>query len=75
LPGAFTHELQEAPQAYAKMMVAIDFMVGPAVEIVIAGPIEDKGTKNMLQKIYCHFVPNMMPYIFNCHVFVVVAFL
>lgn len=55
---AFSGEIQEMPQAYPQMLCAIDFMVGPSLEIVIAGNPKAADTEQMLRKLYRAFVPN-----------------
>jgi uncharacterized protein YyaL (SSP411 family) len=55
---AFSREIIQAPQAYTQMLCALDFLVGPPMEIVIAGDLQAADTKHMLEKLYSAFVPN-----------------
>ena len=55
---AFSREIRDTPQAYTQMLSALDFMVGPAAELVIAGDLQDQNTERLLKKLYTSFVPN-----------------
>ncbi len=58
--AVFAHEISRVPSAYAQMLIAYDFFVGPVKEIVIVpGSKEDNGTVlNMIQHVYARFLPN-----------------
>ena len=58
LSRAFSKNVRNAPSAYAQLMVAVDFAVGPSYEVVIAGDQQDVDTKKMLQAIHWKFIPN-----------------
>ncbi len=55
---AFSREIDNAPSAYPQMLIALDFALGPVKEIVIAGDVQEAGTKDMLREIYKRFLPN-----------------
>ncbi|MCQ9208585.1 MAG: thioredoxin domain-containing protein [Omnitrophica bacterium] len=55
---AFSNQISQMPHAYPQMLIALDFALGPAKEIVIAGERESKDTKQMLHAIYQRFIPN-----------------
>ena len=55
---AFSRQIQEAPQAYTHMLCALDFMYGPAAEVVITGSLDDQATKLLLKQLYAVFLPN-----------------
>ena len=55
---AFSSELAEAPMAHTQFMNALDFMIGPSREIVIAGDPDSDITVRMIEKIHARFLPN-----------------
>ena len=55
---AFSSELAEAPMAHTHFMNALDFMIGPSREIVIAGDPDSDITVRMIEKIHARFLPN-----------------
>jgi uncharacterized protein YyaL (SSP411 family) len=55
---AFSQSIRQFPSAYTQLMVALDFGVKPAYEIVIAGNSQANDTKSMLKALRAEFVPN-----------------
>jgi len=55
---AFYAQLSQQPSAYAQMMTAFDFAVGPSQEIVLAADPDDPGLSRMVDEIYSRFIPN-----------------
>lgn len=55
---AFSENIKQAPVAYTQLMVAMDFAFGPSYEVVIVGKPHRQDTKNMLQALRSHFIPN-----------------
>ena len=55
---AFSKDVKSEPFGYTQMMVGLDFGIGPSYEIVIVGNPEAKDTKEMLNSLRKHFVPN-----------------
>ncbi len=55
---AFSRNVLRAPSAFTQLVVALDFAVGPASEIVIAGDLQAEDTKAMLQVLRKEFTPN-----------------
>ncbi|MFQ6116613.1 MAG: thioredoxin domain-containing protein, partial [bacterium] len=55
---AFYKQIERGPSAYTQLMAAVDFAVGPAYEVVIAGNSRAKDTKAMLDALQKIFVPN-----------------
>ena len=55
---AFSKDVKSVPSGYTQMMVGLDFGIGPSYEIVIVGNPEAKDTKEMLNSLRKHFVPN-----------------
>jgi uncharacterized protein YyaL (SSP411 family) len=43
--------------AYTQFLIAMDFMLGPSQEIVVAGDPEDKRTQEMITMIHRAFLP------------------
>lgn len=55
---SFSNEIIQAPNAYPQILIALDFALGPSKEIVIAGEIGSKETKEMINSVYKRFIPN-----------------
>lgn len=55
---AFSQQITEHPMAYTQLLVALDFMVGPGQEIVIAGNPALEITQAMVRTIHKKFLPN-----------------
>jgi uncharacterized protein YyaL (SSP411 family) len=58
LTRAFSRQIQDQPIAYTHMLGALDFMIGPGQEIVIAGDPAQVGTQAMVRAIHKKFLPN-----------------
>ncbi|UNC92268.1 thioredoxin domain-containing protein [Candidatus Contubernalis alkaliaceticus] len=56
--NAFAGEISQHPAASTQFLSAIDFTLGPAVEIVIVGEKQDPISREMLDRLYSSFVPN-----------------
>ena len=56
--GTFSSRVKTAPLAYTQLMMGLDFAVGPAYEIVVAGKDRALDTLGMLRTIRSRFVPN-----------------
>jgi uncharacterized protein YyaL (SSP411 family) len=57
---AFSGSIAESPSQYAQMMLALDTVLGPAGEIVIAGDPEAADTKAMLREARSRYLPNVV---------------
>jgi len=55
--SAFTKQLSHFPSAMPQMLVAFDFVEKGAMQIVVAGPPENEGTRALLKEIRSHFLP------------------
>ncbi len=55
---AFSRVVKESPSGYAQLMVALGFGIGPSYEVVIVGNPQAGDTKDMLNAIRRHFIPN-----------------
>jgi uncharacterized protein len=55
---AFSSDVMNVPSGYTQLMVALGFGIGPSYEIVIVGNPEAKDTKDMLNALRRHFIPN-----------------
>jgi hypothetical protein len=55
---AFLRQVQDHPMVYTQLLAAIDFMVGPNQEIVVAGDPALETTQTMLSAIQKKFLPN-----------------
>jgi uncharacterized protein YyaL (SSP411 family) len=54
----FSQSVSQYPSAHINMMAAVDFLVGPAYEIVVVGNPEAEDTQNMIQKLESVYLPN-----------------
>jgi len=57
LMRSFSEHLDAYPSAHTQLLQALDFMIGPAQEVVIAGPRHDPATEAMLAVIHRNFLP------------------
>jgi hypothetical protein len=55
---AFSQQLKQSPAYSSEMLSALNFQLGPAQEIVIAGNIDSTDTQKMLKLIRIKFLPN-----------------
>jgi uncharacterized protein YyaL (SSP411 family) len=58
LVQAFSKKVLEQPMAYTQFLLALDFMVGPSKEIVVAGDPALETTQAMVRAIQKAFMPN-----------------
>jgi uncharacterized protein YyaL (SSP411 family) len=58
LTRAFSGQVTDQPMAYTQMLIALDFMVGPSQEIVVAGDPDLETTQTMVRAIQKKFLPN-----------------
>lgn len=56
--NTFSGRIDQMPNAFTQFLAAFDFALGPANEVVIAGDIDKKDTKEMLGALRKSFVPN-----------------
>jgi hypothetical protein len=54
----FAPSILAYPAGYTQFLGALDFLIGPGREIVIAGDPEDEGTQSMLRTVQRRFLPN-----------------
>jgi uncharacterized protein len=57
LLAANSPDLTRAPTAHTQLLMALDFALGPAKEIVVAGAPESAGTKALLATVRRHYLP------------------
>jgi len=57
---AFSQQLQQSPEYSPAMLKALDFQLGPAREIIIAGDADSPDTKKMLKLIHEKFLPDVV---------------
>ncbi len=55
---AFAQQLEKAPETLPQMLVALDFLLSPPREIIIAGDRQDADTQALLRVAHAHFIPN-----------------
>jgi uncharacterized protein YyaL (SSP411 family) len=58
LTRAFSRQVQDQPMAYTQLLNALDFMIGPGREIVIAGDPALETTRAMVKAVHTRFLPN-----------------
>ena len=54
----FSSAVADMPMAHTQLLIALDFVVGPSKEIVIAGDPEEEMTRAMIAVLHRRFVPN-----------------
>ncbi len=54
---SFAGDLQRMPSAYSQMLQAVDFLIGPANEIVVCGRADSADTQSMLRAIHSAYLP------------------
>ncbi len=57
---AFSGQIDSMPMAYSQFLHALDFVVGAAYEVVIAGDPDDANTREMISIAGRSFLPNMV---------------
>jgi uncharacterized protein YyaL (SSP411 family) len=57
---AFSGKVSTSPAGYTMLMQALDFVIGPSSEVVIAGNPNEEDTKAMLEALRHAFIPNMV---------------
>jgi uncharacterized protein YyaL (SSP411 family) len=50
--------MRERPQALAQMLCALDFDLSKTKQVIIAGGLQEPGTREMLRLVYARFIPN-----------------
>ena len=58
LMKSFSRQVAALPAAYTHFMQALDFALGPAREILIAGDISSPGTRQMIETAHRLYSPN-----------------
>ncbi len=54
----FSAQVSAEPTGYPQMLMALDTAIGPSMEIILSGDLEDKTIQAMVQEIYSRFIPN-----------------
>jgi len=55
---AFFRQVADQPMAYTQLLIALDFMIGPSQEIVVAGDPTLTNTQAMIHAVQRSFLPN-----------------
>lgn len=58
LTRVFATQIKDHPMAYTQLLVALDFMIGPSHEIVIAGNPAHELTQAMIEALHRKYLPN-----------------
>jgi len=58
LAKAFSQDVAAYPMGYSQFLSALDFMVGPSLELVIAGGADLQTTMDMVRVVHTMFLPN-----------------
>ena len=58
LERAFSTQVWRSPTSHTQLMEAFDFKVGPSYDMVVVGNKEARDTREMIQSIQHHFIPN-----------------
>ena len=62
---SFSGDVNGAPMGYTHLLAAVDFIAGPAQEIVIAGDPAHKSTQSMIRVVQEKFLPNKVVLLYN----------
>ena len=54
----FSSAVADGPMAYTQLLIALDFVVGPSKEMVLAGDPGEEKTRAMIAVLHRRFVPN-----------------
>ena len=54
---AFSLMIKQNPSAYSYFLIGVDFMVGPAYEVIIIGNPDKNDTKEMLRALHQNYLP------------------
>ena len=54
----FSNDVSGSPDGYSQFLVGLDFALGPAYELIIAGDMKTPATKKMLNLARAEFIPN-----------------
>jgi uncharacterized protein YyaL (SSP411 family) len=57
---AFSRTIGQMPSVYTQFITAVDFAIGPSYEVVIAGRSDSNDTREMINALHRHFIPNMV---------------
>jgi uncharacterized protein YyaL (SSP411 family) len=55
---SFSDIVRKSPSSFTQLLVALDFLLGPSYEVVIAGNSNADDTKNILKVLRANFLPN-----------------
>ncbi len=55
---SFSEQVKQQPSSFTMMLNALDMMIGPSYEVIIAGRPEDELTDKMIDRLYSVFLPN-----------------
>ena len=58
LSEVFAGTVRQTPSAYTFLMLGVDFGVGPSYEVIVVGESDADDTRQMLQTLRTHFLPN-----------------
>ena len=56
--SAFSLDVERNPSAYTQLMQALDFAVGPSIEVVVAGELAKSQTQALVKALHKDFIPN-----------------
>ena len=54
----FSEQIEAYPSGFTQMLIALDFLLGPSQEIVLAGNPNSKEANQFVQELYRSFIPN-----------------
>jgi uncharacterized protein YyaL (SSP411 family) len=55
---AFSFTVSQMPLGYTQFLIALDFALGPAHEVVVVGKAGSQDTRAMMDSIRSHYLPN-----------------
>jgi uncharacterized protein YyaL (SSP411 family) len=58
LIAAFSGNIARGSSGHTQMLIALDYGLGPSVEVVIAGEVRSEDVRRMLRTLHARFIPN-----------------
>ncbi|MBD3335660.1 MAG: DUF255 domain-containing protein [Candidatus Eisenbacteria bacterium] len=55
---AFAENMEQIPQAYSQMLIALDFALNPSQEVVVVGTLDSDTTHALAQVVWEKYLPN-----------------
>jgi len=57
---AFSNQINQFPSGYTQFLSSVDFGLGPSCEVILAGPSQDDGLRDLLKVLRSGYIPNLV---------------